>query len=77
MAIKRLQTLESWKIPASFNYDDIPGMKNECRMKLKKTAPTTLAQAGRIDGITPAEIGLFQVYLTRLKKQGENEGKKE
>ncbi|MBO5760936.1 MAG: tRNA uridine-5-carboxymethylaminomethyl(34) synthesis enzyme MnmG [Lentisphaeria bacterium] len=77
VAIKRLQTLESWKIPASFNYDDIPGMKNECRMKLKKTAPTTLAQAGRIDGITPAEIGLLQVYLTRLKKQGENEGKKE
>ncbi|MBR2364569.1 MAG: tRNA uridine-5-carboxymethylaminomethyl(34) synthesis enzyme MnmG [Lentisphaeria bacterium] len=70
-AIKRLQTLESWQIPSGFDYDAVPGMKNECRMKLKKIAPSTLAQAGRIDGITPAEIGLLQVHLTRLKKQPE------
>ncbi|MBR2904607.1 MAG: hypothetical protein IKC08_01800, partial [Lentisphaeria bacterium] len=68
-AIKRLQTLESWKIPADFNYDAITGMKNECRAKLNKILPTTLAQAGRIDGITPAEIGLLQVFLTRYQKQ--------
>lgn len=70
-AIKRLQALESWKIPSDFDYDNIPGMKNECRAKLKKIAPSTLAQAGRIDGITPAEIGLLQVYLTRLKRAAE------
>ena len=68
-AIKRLQTLESWKIPSDFNYDTITGMKNECRAKLNKIRPTTLAQAGRIDGITPAEIGLLQVFLTRYQKQ--------
>ena len=68
-AIRRLQSLESWKIPEDFDYESIPGIKNECRMKLSKIAPSTLAQAGRIDGITPAEIGLLQVYLARWKRE--------
>jgi tRNA uridine 5-carboxymethylaminomethyl modification enzyme len=41
-------------------------------MKLKQVAPTTLAQAERIDGVTPAEIALLQVHLTRLRKKQED-----
>ncbi|MCP3967009.1 MAG: tRNA uridine-5-carboxymethylaminomethyl(34) synthesis enzyme MnmG [Lentisphaerae bacterium] len=66
-SINKLRKLESWNIPDNFDYDNINGLRNESRMKLKQITPTTLAQAGRIDGVTPAEIALLQVHLTRLK----------
>ena len=66
-SIKRLQKLELWKIPTDFDYNSIPGMRNESRAKLIKAAPSTLAQASRLDGVTPSEIGLLQIHLTRLK----------
>ena len=65
-AIARLNKLESWKIPADFDYDQLRSLRNESRLKLQKVRPTTLAQAERIDGVTPAEIALLQVHLTRL-----------
>lgn len=64
-AVKKLQKLEEWKIPSDFDYDTITGLRNESRMKLNNVLPTTLAQAGRIDGVTPAEIALLQVHLKR------------
>jgi len=67
-SIAKLQKLESWKIPTDFNYDGIVGLRNEAKMKLKQIEPTTLAQASRIDGVTPAELALLQVHLTRLRK---------
>jgi len=66
-SVEKLQKLESWKIPADFDYEAIPGMRNECRGKLTKIKPTTLSQASRIDGVTPAEIALLQVHLKRHK----------
>jgi tRNA uridine 5-carboxymethylaminomethyl modification enzyme len=38
-------------------------------MKLLKVRPTTLAQAGRIDGVTPADIALIQVSIIRRKRE--------
>jgi tRNA uridine 5-carboxymethylaminomethyl modification enzyme len=71
--IDKLQKLENWKIPSGFDYDSIPGLRNESRLKLKKIMPTTLAQATRIDGVTPSEIALLQVHLTRMYKTTESE----
>jgi tRNA uridine 5-carboxymethylaminomethyl modification enzyme len=68
-SIAKLQKLENWRIPEDFNYDAINGLRNESRLKLKKVTPSTLAQAGRIDGVTPAEIALLQVHLTRSYKK--------
>ena len=48
-----------------------PGLKNETRLKLARIRPATLAQASRIDGMTPAEIGLLQVLLARRKREQE------
>jgi tRNA uridine 5-carboxymethylaminomethyl modification enzyme len=62
-SIAKLHKLEDWKIPETFKYEDIKGLRNESRMKLIKVAPTTLSQASRIDGVTPAEIALLQVHL--------------
>ncbi|QSH41442.1 tRNA uridine-5-carboxymethylaminomethyl(34) synthesis enzyme MnmG [Lentisphaerota bacterium ZTH] len=75
-SINRLRKLESWNIPEDFDYDHINGLRNESRMKLKQITPTTLAQAGRIDGVTPAEIALLQVHLTRLKSIDKAKDKK-
>ena len=52
----------------------ITGLRNESRMKLKRVAPVSLAQASRIDGVTPSEISLLQVWLERVRRShGETE----
>ena len=66
-SIENLHKLEDWHIPADFPFDTLPGLKNESRAKLVKVRPTTLAQASRIDGVTPSEIALLQVHLVRLR----------
>ena len=59
-----LKKLSEWKIPNNFSYE-MPGLRNESRMKLSRVQPNTLAQAARIDGVTPAEIALLQVHIKR------------
>ena len=70
-SIAKLHSLEAWRIPEEFDYAEIKGLRNESRMKLMKTKPTSLAQAGRIDGVTPSEIALLQVHLMRRRRQAE------
>ena len=60
----QLGRLEHWRIPPDFTYD-FPGLRHEARAKLGQVKPETLAQAARIDGVTPAEIALLQVHLKR------------
>jgi len=75
-SIRHLHGLEAWTIPAGLDYATLPGLKNETRLKLARIRPATLAQASRIDGMTPAEIGLLQVLLARRKREQEaNSGK--
>ncbi|MDI4237822.1 tRNA uridine-5-carboxymethylaminomethyl(34) synthesis enzyme MnmG [Bradyrhizobium sp. Arg237L] len=47
------------------DYDDVPGLSNEARAKLKAARPRTVGQAGRIDGMTPAALGILAAYLRR------------
>jgi len=54
------------KISNDINYDDIEGLSNELKLKLKTVLPDNLAQAARIDGMTPAGLMLISA---RLKKQ--------
>ena len=70
-SIAKLHSLEAWRIPDEFDYAEIKGLRNESRMKLMKTKPTSLAQAGRIDGVTPSEIALLQVHLMRRRRQAD------
>lgn len=72
-SVSKLHKLENWKISENFDYDSLSGLCNESKMKLNKVRPMTLAQAGRIDGVTPVEIALLQVSLTRMLKN--NNGK--
>jgi tRNA uridine 5-carboxymethylaminomethyl modification enzyme len=50
---------------AEIDYADVPGLSNEARTKLKAKRPRTVGQAGRIDGMTPAALGILTAYLRR------------
>ena len=72
-AIAKLRALESWRIPENLDYSAVTGLCNESRAKLSKIRPATLAQAGRIDGVTPPEIALLQVHIMRMKRSAAQE----
>ncbi len=63
--LERTRQLESRPIPEDLDYDTIPGLKQEARIRLRTVQPSTLAQAGRISGITPADISILTVCLER------------
>ena len=57
--------LEYIRIPADFDFDSLNGLSIECRQKLKRYKPETIAQASRISGISPADISVLLVYFGR------------
>jgi tRNA uridine 5-carboxymethylaminomethyl modification enzyme len=57
--------LEYIKIPADFDFDKVQSLSIECRQKLKRYRPSTIAQASRISGISPADISVLLVYFGR------------
>ena len=61
--IERFQNMESVKIPIEFEYSEVHGLSNELKEKLARIKPTTLGQAARIEGITPAAISVLMVTL--------------
>jgi tRNA uridine 5-carboxymethylaminomethyl modification enzyme len=50
---------------ADVDYADVPGLSNEARAKLQTARPRTVGQAGRLDGMTPAALGILAAYLRR------------
>ena len=62
-----LQTLESKKIPAELDYNNISHLRIEAREKLSAFRPGTLGQASRISGITPADITVLQIHLKKTQ----------
>ena len=67
--IDLLQKDEAHKIPAHFDYDSISGLSNELKNKLGKAQPVNLAQAARIDGMTPSALTLLLSHLKRGSKR--------
>lgn len=51
------------------DYADVPGLSNEARQKLQAARPRTIGQAGRIEAMTPAALGILAAYLRRQAKQ--------
>jgi tRNA uridine 5-carboxymethylaminomethyl modification enzyme len=62
--VRHLRDAEQRVIPPDFQYDGIPGLSREVCDKLKRVRPSSLGQAGRIPGVTPAAIAVLDVYLT-------------
>jgi len=65
--IERNRSDEARSIPDWLDFDRVPGLKAEARLKLKKIQPRTFGQASRISGINPTDIALLQVYTKRGK----------
>jgi tRNA uridine 5-carboxymethylaminomethyl modification enzyme len=63
--VLRSKSLEEKNIPASFDFSTVRGLRLEARQKLAKIRPQTIAQAGRISGVSPADISLLLVWLKR------------
>ena len=61
----KMQRLENIKIKGKFNYKDMNSLSTEARQKLEKIDPDTLAQAGRIPGVSPSDINVLLVLLGR------------
>ena len=64
-AVERFRRLEQARIPAALDYRRIDGLSREVVEKLEKVRPISLAQAGRIPGVTPAALSLLAVHLKR------------
>ncbi|MET0118213.1 MAG: tRNA uridine-5-carboxymethylaminomethyl(34) synthesis enzyme MnmG [Sedimenticola sp.] len=63
--IERARANEAVKLPQDFDYGKVKGLSSEVREKLSKSHPTTIGQAGRIPGMTPAAISLLLIHLKR------------
>ena len=61
----KIMRLENLSIPEGFDFDRVESLSIECRQKLKKYAPRTIAQASRISGISPADVSVLLVYFGR------------
>ena len=60
---------ENISIPLNIDYDSFSGLSNEVKTKLKKISPSTLGQAIRIDGVTPAAVLIILSYIKRSRKK--------
>jgi tRNA uridine 5-carboxymethylaminomethyl modification enzyme len=65
LSIARAERAESKIIPDRLEYENVRGLRVEARQKFSKIRPATLGQAGRISGITPADIALLTIYLEK------------
>ena len=61
----KIMRLENLTIPENFDFDKVESLSIECRQKLKKYSPRTIAQASRISGVSPADISVLLVYFGR------------
>ena len=61
----KMHRLENIKIRGHFNYEEMQGLSTECRKKLMKIQPETLAQASRIPGVSPSDINVLLVLMGR------------
>ncbi len=63
--IEKAKKLEEKLLPKDINYSEIKGLRIEARQKLDKIRPLSLGQAGRISGVSPADIAVLMVYLKK------------
>ena len=63
--IEKAKKLESKTLPENINYSEIKGLRLEARQKLDKIRPVNLGQASRISGVSPADIAVLMVYLSK------------
>ena len=71
--IEKFKKLESRKLPDTFDYLNLKGISLEAIQKLDKFRPTSVGQASRISGISPADIAVLLIYLEQFQKKHKGE----
>jgi tRNA uridine 5-carboxymethylaminomethyl modification enzyme len=66
--VEKTRRADEKKLPDDLNYLEISGLKREAQLKLQSLRPRTLGQAGRISGITPADVSLLAVWLEKASR---------
>ena len=61
--VEKFKKLETKKLSENINYSEIKGLSLEARQKLDKIKPTSIGQASRISGVSPADINVLLIYL--------------
>ena len=67
--VEQFKKIERRKLPTDFDYAAVPGLRIEAREKLQKMQPESVGQAQRIGGVSPADISVLLVWLTRQERQ--------
>ena len=70
--VEKFKKLEKKKIPDDIVYSDIKGLRLEARQKLDKIRPTSIGQASRISGVSPADISVLHIYIEQEKSKNTN-----
>lgn len=70
--VERMEKLEEKLLPEDINYDEVSSLRDEAREKLNAIRPTSIGQASRISGVSPADISVLLVYLEQYRRQEEN-----
>ena len=62
---EKMRKMENKKIPKDIDYDKVPNLASEARIKLKEVKPESLGQALRISGVNPSDISILSIYMKR------------
>ena len=65
--VEKFKHLEKKRLPQNFDYREVTGLRIEAQQKLTEFQPLNIGQAGRISGVTPADVSVLLVYLEQLK----------
>lgn len=66
--VEQFKKMEKKRIPRDMDYDDVPSLRLEARQNLKLFRPSSIGQASRISGVSPADISVLLVYLEKDRK---------
>ena len=66
--VEEFKKLENKKLPNDIDYNEIKGISLEARQKLNKFKPSSVGQASRISGVSPADISVLLIYLEKIKR---------
>ena len=65
--VDQFKAEESKALPADLDYGSIAGLRLEARQKLQEIQPLSIGQAGRISGVSPADIAVLLIYLEQQR----------
>ena len=72
--IERMEKLETNLLPPDMDYGKVPSLREEAREKLASVRPRSVGQAGRISGVSPADVSVLLIWLEKERRMKQEEG---